>query len=299
MKYLFDIIVPTYNNLPELKTCLAAFEKQKTKNFRVFVCIDGSTDGTDEYLRKCNFSYDLEILTHPGNQNMGRAITRNLPVSRLDSEYLLFMDSDIEPDADCLTEHLEILKNNDVVSVGEVLFTDEDNIWAEYMSTRGKNKYKNGEAISAIYLNTQNTAFRTEYFIKNGGQDTDFSKYYGGDDTVLGIQLEQKFKLQMIFNGKAFGRSKMNKDITKALRQMKEFGLYNLRQIKIKYPDYNKVFRMDLMGKSGFIFLSKIIASSIIQNVILGILKLVPGQIRIKLIHLLVFANITKGFNQK
>lgn len=44
--FLFDIIIPTYNNYEELKNCLVAFEHQTIKNFRVFVCIDGSTDET-------------------------------------------------------------------------------------------------------------------------------------------------------------------------------------------------------------------------------------------------------------
>ena len=46
----FDIIIATYNNLEELTKCLKSFEKQTYKEFNVFVCVDGSTDGTLNYL---------------------------------------------------------------------------------------------------------------------------------------------------------------------------------------------------------------------------------------------------------
>jgi glycosyltransferase involved in cell wall biosynthesis len=44
------VITPTYNNLPELRQCLKALSQQTYTDFVAYVCVDGSTDGTLEYL---------------------------------------------------------------------------------------------------------------------------------------------------------------------------------------------------------------------------------------------------------
>ena len=92
--FLFDIIIPTYNNFEELKNCLLAFEYQTIKNFRVFVCIDGSTDETLSFLQEYSDKapYPLRILQHADCQNHGRNATRNLSLPYVESEFLVFCD---------------------------------------------------------------------------------------------------------------------------------------------------------------------------------------------------------------
>ena len=48
-----SVIVPTYNRLPILKKCLAALAAQTlpAQNFEVIVIDDGSSDGTEEFMR--------------------------------------------------------------------------------------------------------------------------------------------------------------------------------------------------------------------------------------------------------
>lgn len=298
-KYTFDIIIPTYNNLDELKKCLEGLSIQVFRDFRAFICVDGSTDGTIEYLDSAKYNFDFEVLLHPENKNSGRTLTRNLAVPKLNSQYTLYLDSDINASETLLKQHLLELEKGRVVSVGEVEYLDTDNVWAEYIQTRGKNKYAHLSEISSIYLNTQNTALPTEFIKELNGQDPDFSVYYGGDDTVLGIQLEEKYKAKFVFNKLAYSTSYMNKDLSKALNQMKEFGRYNLKLLLEKFPERKDVFNSSL-GKSGiikFIFTKKM--TNMFSEYLFKVIKYLPKKIRIYVIHFLVFKSIMQGFYSK
>ena len=50
MPYL-TVILPTYNRLDRLQKVLAALARQTYPDFEVIIVSDGSTDGTDAYLR--------------------------------------------------------------------------------------------------------------------------------------------------------------------------------------------------------------------------------------------------------
>lgn len=52
VKMLISIIIPTYNGLPQLPNILDALLNQTTVEFELIISIDGSTDGTFEYLNQ-------------------------------------------------------------------------------------------------------------------------------------------------------------------------------------------------------------------------------------------------------
>ena len=104
----FDIIIPTYNNLSELKECLNGFSGQIFKDFRIIVCIDGSNDGTNEYLESTQFEFELIKLNHPNNAHKGRDETRNLSLNHIKAQYIILFDSDIVPDNILIQKHYEL-----------------------------------------------------------------------------------------------------------------------------------------------------------------------------------------------
>ena len=93
----FDVIVPTYNNINELKQCLSGLESQTFKDFHVFICVDGSTDDTMKYLEETSLNLIIKTLTHPNYENKGRNPTRNLVLPHLKSQYIFMIDSDVRP----------------------------------------------------------------------------------------------------------------------------------------------------------------------------------------------------------
>ena len=56
-----SIVIPTYNRLPILEKCLNSLEEQridsKIEGFEIIVVDEGSTDGTQAWLRKHLSSY--------------------------------------------------------------------------------------------------------------------------------------------------------------------------------------------------------------------------------------------------
>jgi glycosyltransferase involved in cell wall biosynthesis len=91
------VIIPTYNNLPELRQCLKALSQQTYTDFVAYVCVDGSTDGTLEYLSSQPYEF-VKVLTHPDGRNHGRNAARNLALPYLHQHrWVAFLDSDSIP----------------------------------------------------------------------------------------------------------------------------------------------------------------------------------------------------------
>ena len=286
------------NNLEELKNCLQGFASQSFRYFRVFICIDGSNDGTIEYLEDTKFNFKLELLTHPGNTHMGRNKTRNLALNKISSKYVLLFDSDIVPEDDLLKKHFDLLEEKDCISTGDILYENiKENVWTLYLHTRGKNKYADLSEMPAYYINTQNVAFKSSYFIELLGLEPDLSNNYGGDDTILGYVLSKKFNIPAVFNKPAVGFSVMDKSLNKALQQMQEFGAVNLKIIRRKYPEFKQLFRFDIIESDSLHYkLFRFFLKDGIATFFINTIKFFPSAIKIKIVHYLVFFSIYKGY---
>jgi glycosyltransferase involved in cell wall biosynthesis len=91
---VLSLIVPTFNKLPRLRLCLTSLEAQTLPHdaFEVIVVVDGSTDGTLEFLRSLRPTYELRVIAGP---NGGRSVARNRGASAARSELLAFADDDV------------------------------------------------------------------------------------------------------------------------------------------------------------------------------------------------------------
>jgi GT2 family glycosyltransferase len=102
-----SVIVPTYNRLPILKKCLAALEEQTlpAKNFEVLVIDDGSSDGTEEFMRQYSAPFQLEYLRQ---KNGGTGSARRNGVAHATGEFLLLMNDDTICARDVAEQHLRV-----------------------------------------------------------------------------------------------------------------------------------------------------------------------------------------------
>ena len=98
------VVIPTFNGRNRIGNILEALTHQVVKEFQVIVIVDGSTDGTSEYLLETSFDLDLKVMTQ---KNTGRAIVRNSgAVGAKEGDFLLFLDDDMRPEPDCIQAHL-------------------------------------------------------------------------------------------------------------------------------------------------------------------------------------------------
>ena len=88
---MFTCVVLTYNRLHSLQRCLYALINRSTYDNRIIVVDNGSTDGTQEFVRQLS---DLDVELIQSTNDMG-VISRNLAFKQADTEYIAQIDDDV------------------------------------------------------------------------------------------------------------------------------------------------------------------------------------------------------------
>jgi GT2 family glycosyltransferase len=86
---LFSIVIPTYNRVDVLSRALESVWGQRFTDYEVVVVDDGSTDGTQAYLR--GLGNKVRIIRQP---NRGPGAARNIGVLEAKGDYVALLDSD-------------------------------------------------------------------------------------------------------------------------------------------------------------------------------------------------------------
>lgn len=294
---LFSLVIPTYNNLEELQRCLGSLAALQGASFEVLLGVDGSTDGTWEWLSKQQFGFPLKALQHPGGNNKGRSATRNLALPCLQGKYTLFMDSDMEASPDLLQRHLDVLEAGDCISIGPVHYRNRgDNLWVRYSSERGVGKFQDGAEVPFNYFITPNTALPSSYFLELEGFDAQISRY-GGEDMELGYRIQRKFSPKFVFNAKAIVTTTQPKTLEEALPQLREYGATGLRYITRKWPELGHIYWVNRC-KDGSLKGAVLgwITGPIFQWLAWALLRISPYFLQKQIINFLVLSHVHAGF---
>lgn len=294
---LFDVVIPTYDNLAELGNCLVGLGEQSLADFRALVCVDGSTDGTIDFLSSAQFAFPLLVLSHPGHAHRGRAATRNLAIPHLDSTYVLFLDSDMELDRDALERHRTVLDREPCASVGSTIYRNaSSNLWTKYISARRLNRYRAGAHLPYNQFITQNLALRTSDLITLGGFDERLVRY-GGEDSELGYRFATELGRPIIANHAARATSTELKSLDEALRQLREYGATNLRYIHARHPAMQHVFRTDrLRSRRPADRFFTAVMNPLTDVVVDALLPLAPFALQEQLINYKVVRAVCQGY---
>ncbi|MHB8647810.1 MAG: glycosyltransferase family 2 protein [Thermomicrobiales bacterium] len=94
MRSRVSIIVPTYNGLRYLVSCLRALQSQTDQDFQIIVVDDGSSDGTLDIVRR-DFP-GVAIVRLPTNG--GLACAQNAAIATSNTEYVILLNNDTEPE---------------------------------------------------------------------------------------------------------------------------------------------------------------------------------------------------------
>ena len=294
-----DVVIPTFNNVDELRVCLASLATQTLPPQKVFVCVDGSDDGTQQYLAQAQLGLDAEVIEHADGLNHGRALTRNLAIPRLQAPFVLFLDSDMVLRADALEHHIALLMDQECVSIGDVVYRESPgNLWARYQGTRGKNKKRAGEQVRALDFNTQNTALSTADLLAAGGFDSRFSTY-GGEDTELGLRLARVRRLTFVFNASAVATTTETKTVSAGLAQLREFGRVNMHLIRDRHPSAPAPFWIDQFESDRFQDRLLRAAMNPLTDMVAGLLLRIPWfPIQRRLLNYKVLRAVWTGYRE-
>lgn len=294
---LFSLVIPTYNNLPELKNCLSALDQLAGGDFEVLLGVDGSTDGTVEWLAAQQFAFPIQVLQHAGGINKGRSATRNLALPYIQGKYVLFMDSDMEAQQDLLSRHRSFLDQGNVVSIGTVHYRNRaGNPWVRYTSERGVAKYPHGSNVPFHYFITPNTALPARFLVECEGFDENINRY-GGEDMELGYRLQSAFAPRFLFNAEAVVTTTQPKTLAEALPQLREYGATGLRYIVAKWPLLDHVYWVHrCRSKRLQDRLFALLTLRPFQTVARGLMKVTPFFVQKFLINYLVVSNVHEGY---
>ena len=108
-------IVPVFNGESFIDRCLSSLLRQTYQDFEAYIVDDGSTDNTQEVLRKYKSDPKFHILK---KENGGAGSARNYALDLINEKdaYIVFIDSD-----DCVKDnYFELLSNHDE----EIVFID-------------------------------------------------------------------------------------------------------------------------------------------------------------------------------
>lgn len=95
----FSIIIPVYNGEKYIEECVQSTLNQSFEgNFEVIIVNDGSTDKTEEIIKK----FDDKRIRIYKNENGGLAYSRNFGNSKAKGKYIVYLDADDYLDKDAL-----------------------------------------------------------------------------------------------------------------------------------------------------------------------------------------------------
>jgi len=215
-----SVVIPVHNKKNSLKLVLNTFFSQDypKSDYEVIVVDDGSEDGAREMVKKlkptCNFRYFYWPRIEVNKKNKwskfyNRAgLSRNIGVNNSEGEVILFNDSDILVEKNCLRKHCQYHNQYpDIIVRGFRMFLPkESNDFKKAKSEKNKKevdlhcRMHNLSKEGWQRIITANLSLRKKYLDEIDGFDKNFS-FWGSEDIDLGYRLSG-LKMKFIWDSK-------------------------------------------------------------------------------------------------
>lgn len=189
MQHSFSVIVPTYNRFPLLGRAVESLLAQDYENFEIIVVNDGSTDGSDEYLRELA---NRGAIRYFRQQNQGPARARNLGLKHSSATHIAFIDDDCVAPVDWLRSYSRRFDETGASGIGGSSNTgDSSNLFAvtnDFIVNTLKEALNQKEN-ALPFLTSNNAAYCRSSLQKVGGFDRQFT--IGAEERDLNFRLMQ------------------------------------------------------------------------------------------------------------
>lgn len=117
---LASVIIPTFNGKDKVIQLLKSLEKQTVSAFEIIIVIDGSTDGSLQYIQ--SFGWKLNELRLIEQTNKGRAGARNTGAREAKTPLLIFFDDDMLLDPVCIEKHIQFhQQHSSCIAMGKII----------------------------------------------------------------------------------------------------------------------------------------------------------------------------------
>ncbi|MBS3054182.1 MAG: glycosyltransferase family 2 protein [Candidatus Aenigmarchaeota archaeon] len=172
MAPLISVVVPAYNCRGTIDRCIQALKNLDFKNYEIIIVDDGSTDGTQDMLKKAA-SGKMRCMRQ---ENAGPAAARNTGAKAARGEILAFTDSDCVPYPGWLDHVARQFADKGVVGVEGAIETDRMAVLTQSVKSEG------GRFLTA------NMFYRKKDFLAEGGFDERFRRAFR-EDTDMAIRM--------------------------------------------------------------------------------------------------------------
>ena len=234
---VISVVTPTFNRKEELAHLFNSMKKQTLdpKFFEMIISDDGSTDGTEEYVKNLENKFQFK-LSYVSQENLGPGFARNNGVKNSKGELIVFIDSDCEADSNWLKIIFNAYKKNEFDAFGG---PDEarDNFlpiqiainfsMTSFLTTggiRGHNK----NMISKFFPRSHNMGVKKTLFEKIGG----FGSLRHGQDIELSNRiLTEQAVVKLLDNAIVYHRRRTT--LLKFFRQVFNWGVARVNLAKM------------------------------------------------------------------
>ncbi|MBD5537115.1 MAG: glycosyltransferase [Lachnospiraceae bacterium] len=195
---LVSVVIPTYNRIHTLPASVDSVLKQTYKNLELIIMDDGSTDGTEEYVKGIA---DERVRYRKAEKNMGPSAARNMGAELAKGEYLAFQDSDDEWMPDKLEKQMKLILDSEELSFvySEFGFYRDGELLAVIPSRNIPYEEKQGSLFSHLLLypliSTQTILIRTKDFIEAGGFNETLKAY---EDFEFTLRFAQNHRIGFV-----------------------------------------------------------------------------------------------------
>jgi GT2 family glycosyltransferase len=243
------ILVLNFNGKQLLRECLDSLRKTSYGNFEVLVVDNGSTDGSQSYLKE-SFPWAKLIAL---DQNYGFCGGYNIASRLVKSEFLLFINNDIATAdsgwLDHMVETILSLPNIAVVGAKQLIASKKDtieNVGGSFFRWQGGSRIGFGELdkhqyddveVEPFYISGAALLIRRELFLQCGGFDPKMFAY--GEDLdlcwrlrIMGFQMRSSPKSVLLHKSSASFKKSLkslylsNRNLIRA--SIKNYSIANL-----------------------------------------------------------------------
>lgn len=222
-----SVVMPSYNRLGRLQHVISALERQQypAECYEVIVVSDGSSDGTDDYLKAYRSERNLRWFTQA---NRGPAAARNLGIDKAKGELIVFVDDDVVPQPQLLAEHVRAHNEaaRDVAVIGPLLSPDGFVMtpwvrWEQEMLMKQYRALQGGIwQASARQFYTGNASLPRARILAAGGFDENFRR---AEDVELAYRLADR-GLDFVFAMDAVGMHFAERSFTSWINAAYTYG---------------------------------------------------------------------------